>query len=138
MLTLQHGTDRTRAVKSNKKGVEPMARATNEQMSERVETLAQMLLQGHGNTACLAYARHTWGVSRAQGYKLVKRAWALIRRDTEESGCERRALLAWCVDRLQVAVGDAIARNNHGAAISGIRQLNTITGLSQHGTVHRR
>ena len=116
-----------------------MARATNKQMSERVETLAQMLLSGAGNTACVAFAQETWGLSRVQSYRVLKRSWALIRQDTEESGCERRALLAWCIDRLQVAVGNAIERNNHGAAVSGIRELNLLTGLGAHnGTVHRR
>ena len=116
-----------------------MARATNKQMNERVETLAQLLLSGAGNTACVAFAQEKWGLSRSASYRVLKRSWALIRQDTEESGCDRRALLAWCIDRLQVAVGNALARNNHGAAISGIKELSWLTGLSQHnGSVHRR
>ena len=115
-----------------------MARATNKEMNARVDTLAQMLLSGAGNTACVAHAQETWGLSRVQSYRVLKRSWALIRQDTEESGCDRRALLAWCIDRLQVAVGNALAKNNHGAAVSGIRELNLLTGLGQHGSVHRR
>ena len=116
-----------------------MARATNKQMNERVETLARMLLSGAGNTACVAFAQETWGLSRVQSYRVLKRSWALIRQDTEESGCDRRALLAWCIDRLQVAVGNALEKNNHGAAVSGIRELNLLTGLGVHnGSVHRR
>lgn len=116
-----------------------MARATNKQMNERVETLARMLLSGAGNTACVAFAQETWGLSRVQSYRVLKRSWALIRQDTEESGCDRRALLAWCIDRLQVAVGNALEKNNHGAAVSGIRELNLLTGLGpNNGTVHRR
>ena len=108
-------------------------------MNERVETLARMLLSGAGNSRCLDFAQDTWGLSRSASYRVLKRSWELIRQDTEESGCDRRALLAWCIDRLQVAVGNALARNNHGAAVSGIRELNLLTGLGQHtGTVHRR
>ena len=108
-------------------------------MNERVETLARMLLSGAGNSRCLDFAQDTWGLSRSASYRVLKRSWALIRQDTEESGCDRRALLAWCIDRLQVAVGNALEKNNHGAAVSGIRELNLLVGLGQHaGTVHRR
>ena len=116
-----------------------MARATNKEMSERVATLARMLLSGAGNSRCLDFAQETWGLSRSAGYRVLNRSWALIRQDTEESGCDRRALLAWCIDRLQVAVGNALERNNHGAAVSGVRELTLLTGLSQrNGSVHRR
>jgi hypothetical protein len=116
-----------------------MARATNKQMNERVETLARMLLSGAGNSRCLDFAQETWGLSRSASYRVLKRSWALIRQDTEQSGCDRRALLAWCIDRLQVAVGNALARNNHGAAIGGVRELSSLVGLGMHnGSVHRR
>ena len=108
-------------------------------MNERVETLARMLLSGAGNSRCLDFAQETWGLSRSASYRVLKRSWALIRQDTEESGCDRRALLAWCIDRLQVAVGNALEKNNHGAAVSGIRELNLLVGLGMHnGSVHRR
>ena len=116
-----------------------MAKATRLEMEQRVEELAQMLLQGHGNTACVQHAAQQWGLKRRQAYRVLERSWALIRSDTEKSGCDRRALLAWCIDRLQVAVGNAIERNNHGAAISGLRELNLLTGLGAHNSsVHRR
>ena len=60
-----------------------MARATAQETADRVELLAGMILAGSNNTECLVYARQTWGVSRAQGYKLVKRAWAQIKDDIE-------------------------------------------------------
>jgi hypothetical protein len=87
-----------------------MARATNKQINQWVETLARMLLSGAGNTACVVFAQETWGLSRVQSYRVLKRSWALTRQDAEESGCERRALLAWCIDRLQVAVGNALEK----------------------------
>ena len=72
-----------------------MARATSAESAERVEHLQGMILAGQPNTACLAYARHTWGVSRAQGYKLVKRAWAQIKDDIDESGIDRQDCLLY-------------------------------------------
>ena len=56
-----------------------MARATATETAERVEHLHGMILAGQSNTACLTFMRQTWGVSRAQGYRLIKRAWAQIR-----------------------------------------------------------
>tara|TARA_E500000178_G_scaffold310511_1_gene325661 strand:+ start:306 stop:656 length:351 start_codon:yes stop_codon:yes gene_type:complete len=116
-----------------------MARSTNKEINARVNTLAKKLLQGHGNTACVEHAAEQWGLSRRQSYRLLERAWAQIEQDAIGSGCERRAMLAWCIDRLQVAVGNALERNNHGAAISGIRELNLLVGLGEHNrSVHRR
>jgi hypothetical protein len=118
-----------------------MARATNKEMNARVDTLAKMLLTGAGNSGCIVFAQETWGLSRCQGYRVLKRAWAQIEQDAVESGCERRALLAWCIDRLQAAVGNALEKNNHGAAVSGIRELNLLVGLGSQnhsGVTHRR
>jgi len=38
-------------------------------------------LLGEPNAECLTFARQQWGVSRAQGYRLLKRAWAQIEGD---------------------------------------------------------
>ena len=38
-----------------------MARATATETALRVELLAGMIFSGEPNTACLAYARQTWG-----------------------------------------------------------------------------
>ena len=70
-----------------------MARATSAESAERVDQLQGMILAGSNNTECLAYARQAWGISRAQGYKLVKRAWAQIKDDINESGIDRQELL---------------------------------------------
>ena len=66
-----------------------MAKANAEATAERVDQLQGMILNGEPNTACLAHARQTWGVSRAQGYRLLKRAWAQIKDDIDESGIDR-------------------------------------------------
>ena len=65
-----------------------MARATAAETADRVELLAGMILAGSNNTECLVCARQTWGVSRAQGYKLVKRAWAQIKDDIDATGID--------------------------------------------------
>ena len=70
-----------------------MPKATAAETSGRIEQLQEMILKGEPNTACLAYARQTWGLSRAQGYKLIKRAWQQIKLDIDESGIDRRVVV---------------------------------------------
>ena len=105
-----------------------MARATATETADRVELLAGMILAGSNNTECLVYARQTWGVSRAQGYKLVKRAWAQIKDDIDESGIDRQELLSWSIQTLMAAAGQAMQQKNPGAVVSCIRQLDHMTG----------
>ena len=105
-----------------------MARATSAESAERVEHLQGMILAGQPNTACLAYARQTWGVSRAQGYMLVKRAWAQIKDDIDETGIDRQELLSWAIQTLITASGQAMKQKNPGAVVSCIRQLDHMTG----------
>ena len=49
-----------------------------------------MILAGEPNTACLTYARQTWGVSRSQGCRLLKRAWRQIHDDIEGPDLDRQ------------------------------------------------
>ena len=106
-----------------------MARATSADSAERVDQLQLMILAGSNNTECLVYARQTWGVSRAQGYKLVKRAWAQIKDDIDETGIDRQELLSWSIQTLMAATGKVMKQNNHGAVVSAIRQLDHMTGI---------
>ena len=105
-----------------------MPKANAEATFKRVEHLQGMILAGQPNTACLACARHTWGVSRAQGYKLVKRAWAQIKDDIDESGIDRQELLSWSIQTLMAAAGQAMQQKNPGAVVACIRQLDHMTG----------
>mgnify|MGYP000435551111 CR=1 FL=1 len=89
-----------------------MARATSAESAERVDHLQGMILAGEPNTACLQYARQTWGVSRAQGYKLIKRAWRQIHDDIEGPDLDRQEMLAWCVQTLIETAGQAKAQRN--------------------------
>ena len=105
-----------------------MARATSAESAERVDQLQGMILAGSNNTECLAFARQTWGVSRSQGYKLLKRAWQQIKNDIDESGIDRQELLSWSIQTLMAAAGQAMQQKNPGAVVSCIRQLDHMTG----------
>ena len=105
-----------------------MARATSAESAERVDQLQGMILAGSNNTECLAFARQTWGVSRSQSYKLLKRAWQQIKEDIDESGIDRQELLSWSIQTLMAAAGQAMQQKNPGAVVSCIRQLDHITG----------
>jgi hypothetical protein len=101
-----------------------------------------MILEEQPNTACLTFARQAWGVSRAQGYKLVKRAWAQIKDYIDESGIDRQELLSWSVQTLMAAAGQAMQQGNPGAVVSAIRQLDHMTGTGYNSHrgygIHRR
>ena len=105
-----------------------MARATARETADRVELRAGMILAGSNNTECLVYARQTWGFTRAQGYKLVKRAWAQIKDDIDESGIDRQELLSRSIQTLMSAAGQATKQKNQGAVVACIRQPDHITG----------
>ena len=105
-----------------------MARATSAESAKRVDQLQGMILAGQPNTACLTYARQTWGVSRSQGYRLLKKAWAQIKDDIDGSGIDRQELLSWSIQTLMAAAGQAMQQKNPGAVVSAIRQLDHMTG----------
>ena len=111
-----------------------MARATAQETADRVELLAGMILAGSNNTECLAFARQTWGVSRAQGYRLLKKAWQQIKNDIDKSGIDRQELLSWSIQMLMAVAGQAMKQNNPGAVVGAIRQLDhmTVTGYNSH------
>ena len=105
-----------------------MAKANSEATAERVDHLQGMILAGEPNTACLTYARQTWGVSRSQGYRLLKKAWQQIKNDIDESGIDRQELLSWLIQTLMPAAGQAMQQKNPGAVVACIRQLDHMTG----------
>ena len=80
-----------------------MATAAETETAERIEQLQGMILSGEPNTACLTFMRQTWGVSRAQGYRLLKKAWTQIKNDIDESGIDRQELLSWSIQTLMAA-----------------------------------
>ena len=112
-----------------------MPKATAADTFDLIYQLQGMILSGEPNTACLAYARQTWGVSRAQAYRLIKRAWHQIKLDIDESGVDRQELLSWSIQALMAAAGQAMKQKNPGAVVACIRQLDhmTGTGYKSHG-----
>ena len=119
-----------------------MPRATATETAERVEHLQGMILAGQSNTVCFTFMRQTWGVSRSQGYKLLKRAWQQIKNDIDESGIDRQELLSWSIQTLMAAAGQAMQQGNPGAVVSAIRQLDHMTGTGYNSHrgygIHRR
>ena len=105
-----------------------MPKATAAETAERIERLQGMILTGEPNTACLTFARQTWGISRAQGYRLLKKAWAQIKDDIDGSGIDWKELLSWSIQTLMTAAGQAMLQKNPGAVVSAIRQLDHMTG----------
>ena len=69
-------------------------------------------------------------VSKAQGYRLLKKVWAQIKVDIDETGIDRQELLSWSIQMLMAAAGQAMKQNNPGAVIGAIRQLDHMTGTS--------
>jgi hypothetical protein len=94
-----------------------------------IDTLQWLILEGQPNTACLTFARQQWGVSRAQGYRLLKLAWTQIKADVDETGIDRQELLAWSIQTLMAAAGQAKQQKNPGAVVACIKQLDWMTGL---------
>ena len=105
-----------------------MPKANAEATSKRVDHLQGMILAGEPNTACLMYARQTWGVSRSQGHRLLKKAWQQIKNDIDESGIDRQELLSWSIQTLMASAGQAMQQKNPGAVVACIRQLDHMTG----------
>ena len=106
-----------------------MAKANAEATAKRVDHLQGMILAGETNTAFVAFARQAWGVSRSQGYQLIKRAWRQIHDDIEGPDLKRQEMLAWCVQTLIETVGQAKAQRNPGAVVAAILQLDWMCGL---------
>ena len=119
-----------------------MARATASETSDRIDALQGMILEGEPNTACLTFMRQTWGLSRAQGYRLLKKAWGQIKDDIDESGIDRKELLSWSIQTLMAAAGQVKQQKNPGAVVACIKQLDWMTGLGINSTSgnssHRR
>ena len=111
-----------------------MTRATATETAERVEHLQGMILAGQSNTACLTFVRQTWGISRSQSYRLLKKAWAQIKDDIDESGIDRQELLSWSIQTLMAAAGQAMQQKNPGAVVACIRQLDHMTGTGYNSS----
>jgi len=55
-----------------------------------------------------------------------------------ESGIDRRGMLAWSIQMLMAAAGQAIKQKNPGEVVSSVRPLDWITGLGVNSTAGHR
>ena len=115
-----------------------MPRATAAETSDRIDALQGMILAGTPSTECLAFARKEWGICRARGYELMKRAWSQIKDDVDETGIDRLDLLAWSIKTLIAAAGQAKQQKNPEAVMACIKQLDWMTGLGINSTAGQR
>ena len=58
----------------------------------------------------------------------MKRAWSQIKDDVDETGIDRLELLAWSIQTLMAAAGQAKQQKNPGVVVACIRQLDHMTG----------
>ena len=107
-----------------------MARATATETAERVEILRQMLVSGRSNTSCCDYAQETWGISRSQAYRLLRKSWAIIRADVGDVGVDRHDLISWSIHHLMEVVARSSKRGNDAVVVGALRELSLLTGLS--------
>ena len=88
----------------------------------------------HSQTLKPRMGHEALGYSRAQGYKLLKRAWTQIKDDVDETGIDRLELLSWSIQTLMAAAGQAKQQKNPGAVVACIKQLDWMTGLGINST----
>ena len=103
-------------------------RVTKEEKQQRHEWALRKIDQGVGFSELASLVAETWGVSRSQGYRLLKKAWQQIKNDIDESGIDRQELLSWSIQTLMAAAGQAMQQKNPGAVVACIRQLDHMTG----------
>ena len=73
------------------------AKSTNAEVSERVDTIYQLLLQSYSRFEIVQFAAKTWGVQPRQADEYLARARQLIAKDSE---VERPEWLAAAIARL--------------------------------------
>ena len=69
-----------------------------------------------------------WGGSRSQGYWLLKKAWAQIKDDIDETGIDWQELLSWAIHALITARGQAMKQKNPCSVVACILQIDHMTG----------
>ena len=110
-----------------------MPRATATETVERVEHLQGMILAGQPNTACLTFARQTWGLT-VPGLTAAEESLATDQEDIDESGINWQELLFWSIQTLKAATGEAMQQMDPDAVVASIRQLNRRLALGTTST----
>ena len=87
-----------------------------------------MILSGSSNSTAVRFASDEWGLSHRQCHRLIARAWQEIRGDVET--LDRKDLIAWAIQTLQEAAGDAAKHGQPAAVVGAVRELSILCGLS--------
>ena len=107
-----------------------MAKANAEATAERVDHLQGMILAGEPNTACLTYARQTWGCSRRNARRVVSDAhkeWMDVAFGDDK--IDQRDLLFQSVARLERTARKAEESGQFGVVVGCVAQLNKMMAL---------
>ena len=101
-------------------------------LSDKSSDKLPPVFAGLDKAEALAYVSRLFDAAAAGavlwGDKLVKRAWAQIKDDIDETGIDRQELLSWAIQTLITASGQAMKQKNPGAVVACIRQLDHMTG----------
>ena len=68
----------------------------------------------------------------------MKLAWTQIKDDVDETGIDRLELLAWSIQTLMAAAGQAMQQKNPGAVVACTKQLDWMTGLGIFNCLSKR
>lgn len=105
-------------------------KSTKAEMELRIETVAQMLIQGTSRTGILEYAKQNWGVCRATVDELIKRAsLRIIETSKADTAFERgRALTRY--NEIYRAAGEKGLLKVQIAAQTRLDEINGLTSRS--------
>jgi hypothetical protein len=103
--------------------------------SERLSWALERLVECRSTTAVVTEMAARWGCSRRTAQRLVAKAHAVLVADLENSGLDRREMLAQLIHGLQEALAKALASNQPAAAVAAVR---AIADLCQLTTPQRR
>lgn len=89
--------------------------------------------------ACAPQTQHLLHAATHQPFSIrvtssAKRAWTQIKDDVDETGIDRLELLAWSIQILMAAAGQAKQQKNPRAVVACIKQLDWMTGLGINST----
>ena len=74
-----------------------MARAKTEEISDRIDALQGMILEGEPNTLCLIFRDSSGGSQGLRVTAFLNVPGRKIKADVDETGIDRQELLAWSI-----------------------------------------
>ena len=98
--------------------------------AERIQWAVDRLLECRSTSATVAAMADHWGISRRQARRLVGKAHTALVEDLQESGVDRRELVAQIEHGLMEALGKALASSQPAAAVGCARELRELLLLT--------